>query len=140
MRVTIIGAGRVGSTLGARLAQVGHEISYVVRDAGSTKHGQLQETASHITADIGSATADADAIIVALPWSEVESCLKKAGPLNGKMIIDATNPLELSEAGLARGLTIGHDSSGGEKIAQWLPNAHVSKAFNTVGVEVMQNP
>jgi len=54
--------------------------------------------------------------------------------LTGKIVIDATNPLE----GLK--LAIGHTTSAGEQVASWAKGAKVVKAFNTIGYNIMENP
>jgi predicted dinucleotide-binding enzyme len=38
------------------------------------------------------------------------------------------------------GLEIGTTTSGAEQVASWAPGAHVVKAFNTVGFNIMENP
>jgi predicted dinucleotide-binding enzyme len=59
--------------------------------------------------------------------------------LTGKIIIDATNPIELTPAGLAAGLTIGHTTSAAEEIAEWAIGAQVVKAFNNIGASCFEN-
>ncbi len=62
--------------------------------------------------------------------------LETAGSFAGKLLIDATNPL------LPRleGLEVGTSTSGAELVAGWAPGAHVVKAFNTIGANIMANP
>ena len=43
-RIAIIGAGKVGSTLGGRFADAGHNVIYGVRSPDNPKHAQLAES------------------------------------------------------------------------------------------------
>ena len=57
-----------------------------------------------------------------------------AGPMiDGKVVVDVTNPLTADYMGL----TVGHTTSAAEEIAKAVPNAHVVKAFNTVFASVL---
>jgi predicted dinucleotide-binding enzyme len=70
-----------------------------------------------------------------------ESVLQAAGPerLKGKVLIDATNPLDFS-GGMPPKLAIFGNDSGGEQVQRLVPGAHVVKAFNTVGNALMFRP
>ena len=55
------------------------------------------------------------------------------GDLQGKVVIDITNPLTADYMGL----TLGHSTSAAEEIAKAVPGAEVVKAFNTVFAQVL---
>jgi 8-hydroxy-5-deazaflavin:NADPH oxidoreductase len=59
--------------------------------------------------------------------------LDSLGTLDGKVVIDITNPMSADFAGL----TIGHETSAAEQIAKAVPGAQVVKAFNTVFAQVL---
>jgi hypothetical protein len=138
MRIGIVGAGQVGSTLGRRFAEVGHEILYGVRDAADPRlHGLLARHPGRAAAvALEELASPSDAIVLAVPFAAVEEALRGLGALHGKVLIDATNPLA---PGLA-GLVVGRDDSGGETVARLARGARVVKAFNTIGVDVMADP
>ncbi len=134
MKIAVLGAGNVGATLGQRFDEVGHEVCFGVpnpekyKDKGlNGKLGTVSESAK-----------DAEIILLAIPYGAVESALNECGDIAGTIIIDATNPLEFKNGGLH--LTIGFDSSGGEKIAELAKNARVVKCFNSTGFGNMENP
>ena len=78
--------------------------------------------------------------LLAAHWQGIRETLQSAGKFDGKVVIDAMNPLEMSPAFLEKGLLVGHITSAGEQVAQWLPGAKVVKAFNTIGAQNMANP
>lgn len=130
MQIAIIGAGRVGAALGHGWAREGHEIVFGVRTPAA------REVLVGRVAGIADAVREASVVVLATPWSAVESALATAGPLRGKILIDCTNPILPELAGLAVGTT----ESAAERIAALVPGARVVKAFNTTGAANMADP
>ncbi|HEX3997953.1 MAG TPA: NADPH-dependent F420 reductase [Pirellulales bacterium] len=128
MRIGIIGMGSVGSALGGRWANFGHEVVFGVRDPANTHR---QAAARDMRACLASVidAAQAEVILLAVRWNEVPDALKAAGDLNGKVLLDCTNPVNADFTEL----TMGHDTSAGEVIAMMEPHARVVKIFNTNG-------
>ncbi|MBC7998807.1 MAG: NAD(P)-binding domain-containing protein [Leptolyngbya sp.] len=144
MNICILGGGRVGGTLAKRWASNGHAVSLVVRDKKNAKSLELVNTTTAILFDnseLAKAFGEAEVIVNALPWSEVEKMLKPfAESLAGKIILDATNPIKLGADEVKDGLLIGHTTSAGEQVKEFAPQAIVIKGLNTVGWEIMENP
>lgn len=139
MQITILGTGNVGSVLGTRWAAAGHSITFGTRDPDSPKVTELLKNAgdSASAATILDAIKRSPVIVLALPWHIVETTIKDLAPLlNGKTLIDCTNPLNAT----LTALTIGHSTSAAEQIAAWVPEANVVKAFNTTGSMTMAQP
>jgi 8-hydroxy-5-deazaflavin:NADPH oxidoreductase len=130
MQVAIIGAGKVGTTLGRRFAAAGHGVVYGVRDVNDPKHAALTHRAA-----VADAVASAEIVILTTPWAGAESAIAAAGDLAGRVLVDATNPI-----GPGMVLTHGTTDSGAEQVARWATGARVVKAFNTIGMEVMASP
>lgn len=138
MNIGIIGAGRVGRTLGGGLAAAGHAVHYGVRNVDDvsdipSEHGDVD------VVSVLSAASASDVIILATPWAAVQDAIVAAGAatgaLDGKILVDATNPI-----GPGLSLVLGHTDSGAEQVQRWAPGARVVKAFNTTGFENMAQP
>src|SRR2546425_12764587 len=97
MKIAIIGAGNVGGTLGSRWAKNGHTVTFGVRNPGDEKLKKLLSSAGGTAraATIGEAVKDALVVVLATPWEGVQSALRAAGKLAGKILIDATNPVTM---------------------------------------------
>lgn len=136
MNIAIIGGGSVGSTLGQRWARVGHAIVYGVRDPASDRARTLiQSTPGARVVPNAAATERADCVALCTPWPQTRPAIDACGPLTGKIVIDATNPLNPDFS-----LAVGLNTSGGEEVARWAAGARVVKAFNTIGANIMADP
>ncbi|MBS0639662.1 MAG: NAD(P)-binding domain-containing protein [Proteobacteria bacterium] len=128
MKVAIIGVGNVGRALATALRKAGHEILFGARSPDTQKPEQHS---------IPDAVRAAEASILAVPFPAAADVIAAAGGFEGKILIDATNPLGMMPEGL--GLTMGYTTSGAERIAAQAPEAFVFKAFNQTGWENMQD-
>lgn len=133
MKVGIMGAGVVGSSLGKGWAARGHQIMFSSRDPHSD-HMQALLAEVGFNAQAGSVAetlAFGEVIVVAVGWDGVLDVLRGAGDWTGKIVIDTTNRFGPPPAG-----SVG---SAAEDIAH-LTGAAVVKAFNTIGAEHFADP
>jgi len=135
MNIGIIGTGNMGSALGRLWASKGHAVFFGSRDPDRALvlGHSIGVMASGGT--IAQAVKFANVILLAVCWEAVPAALKAAGSLEGKVIIDCTNPMNSDWTRLVEGL----NSSGAERIAQLAPGAKVVKAFNHVYAQIIQS-
>src|SRR5262245_4778904 len=105
MKVAIIGAGKVGTTLGRGLARAGHQVVYGVRDPAHPKAVAPPEAAT-----VRAAVEGSEVVILATPWDGAQAALEDAGDFGGRPLLDATNPI-----GPGFKLVLSHTDSGGEQ-------------------------
>lgn len=119
MRIGIIGAGKIGDTIGAKWEAAGHEVVYGLRDPSKKKGG--------VTLD--RAVRTGDVVLLAIPGDAVVDFVRHhAGSLDGKVVIDATNNLRGAAMNSCAEITVA------------LPRAQLYRAFNTYGWDVSANP
>jgi len=92
------------------------------------------------TGTFAEAATFGEIVILATLWTGTKSALDLAGPKNmdGKVLIDATNPLDFSS--MPPSLSVTGKDSAGEQVQRWVPGASVVKAFNSVGNAHMVKP
>ena len=91
MRIAILGVGRVGSTLGRLWHADGHDVTFWARDAARPQALAAELGARAHAASVADAVAGAEAVLVAVPGPAVTDVLQAAGPLDGRVMIDAAN-------------------------------------------------
>ncbi|WP_248769611.1 NAD(P)-binding domain-containing protein [Pseudomonas sp. MWU12-2345] len=127
--ISIIGSGGMATAVAGRIAKAGHTVEVFSRDPAKAQALADKLASGAITGTYG-ATPAGDIVILAVPYPSAVAVLADFGKaLDGKVIIDITNPVapDLS------GLVTPHGSSGAQEIAKGAPaSAHVVKAFNTL--------
>lgn len=134
MKITVIGAGNMGSAFVNQLSHAGHQVSVTARQLEKAQALAAANAGVRAVA-IGDAAASAEVIIVATGYGDAVNALKSAGDLSGKVVIDISNPLTADYMGL----TLGYSTSAAEEIAKALPGVEIVKAFNTVLAKVLSD-
>jgi predicted dinucleotide-binding enzyme len=133
MSISIIGAGNVGMALANAFIRRGESVVFGVPEP-SKYAGEVARLGALASATTTSdAIAASDIVILAVPYAAVATVARCVADWDGRILVDATNPLA---PGLA-GLSIGTTTSGAEELARLARGARVVKAFNTTGAENM---
>ena len=133
MKISILGAGNVGMALARALLRAGQPVTIGVPDparyaeAVSALGPQATLTGSDEAVERG------EVVILAVPYPAALAIAQSRPEWQGRVLVDATNPLAPGLAGRSLGTT----TSGAEQVAERARGARVVKAFNTTGAENM---
>jgi predicted dinucleotide-binding enzyme len=154
MKTAVIGTGMVGKTLAAKINDLGHEVIMGTRDVAKTMSAVEGDhdgnppfsawLAGHPGIELATfadAAAGAELVFLAVSGQVILPLLEDIGPgaMNGKLVVDITNPLDFSK-GMPPTLSIANDDSVGERVQSALPHSRVVKTLNTVTAALMVNP
>lgn len=137
MKIGIIGSGVVGRALGSGFARIGHDVTIGTRNTEKEELLAWKKETGGTLASTEVAAKQAEIAILATSWTGTREAVEQAGLANlqGKLLIDVTNPLDFSGGGPA--LSIGHTDSAGETVQSWIPEAKVVKCWNTITAAFM---
>jgi predicted dinucleotide-binding enzyme len=153
INIGILGTGIVGRSHAAKLASLGHEVMIGTRDPaktlavgqpdamGNPPFSAWQKDKSRVKLVVfAEAAARGEFVINALHGGAAVEALKKVeAGLEGKVLIDISNPLDFSK-GMPPSLFVCNTDSLGEQIQRALPRTKVVKTLNTMNALLQMNP
>lgn len=127
MKIAILGTGNMAAGLAEVLAPK-HEVYVGGKDPA--KAAAIADKAANgvIGGGLAAVVKLAEVVILALPYAAIAEVLHSVGDIDGKVLVDISNPVTEDFQNLSIGLT----SSAAEEIQKQAPNAQVVKAFNTI--------
>lgn len=155
MNIAVLGTGVVGQALADRLSGLGHQVFMGTRNVTDSlakteadrmgnppigtwlkEHPKVQLVTFKEAVEKGG-----ELIVFAMNGQVAKECLHAVGEqlLNGKILIDISNPLDFSK-GFPPTLFVSNTESLSEQIQNQYPTLKVVKTLNTMSNPVMVNP
>jgi len=153
MTIGIIGAGALGSNAARSLAKSGIAATIASRRGPQSLARLVGELGPSIKAGSIEEAASADMVLVAVRWVDLEKALGGLPAWNGRIVIDATNPVvyldpdspdakdptnPLAAYGI-KAIDLGGKHSS-QVFRTFVPGARVVKAFNHLDAKVLPEP
>jgi len=128
MKIGIIGAGGIGQAFASQMAKAGYDVILSNSRGPDSLREALTKLGPRARAGTREQAAQADIVFLSVPWSEVRGALAGLPDWNGRILIDATNPVE--QPGFRLAELGGRNSS--QVVASIATGARVVKTANTL--------
>jgi predicted dinucleotide-binding enzyme len=133
MKVGFIGAGGIGSAFATQVAKGGNEVIVSNSRGPETLAGVVAALGPRAKAATREEAARAEVVVIAVKWPQVPSALAGLPAWNGRILVDATNPVVEPDFRLAE---LGGKASS-EVVASLAPGARVVKVGNTLPIALL---
>lgn len=140
MKIGVLGSGGVGQTLAAGFAKYGYETMIGTGNPAKLAEWNAQNPGVQL-GSFAAAGAFGEILVLAVKGTAAAAVLRDAGSLEGKVVIDATNPIAEKPPvnGVLQFFTDINESLM-ERLQRVHPAARFVKAFNSVGQAFMIDP
>jgi 8-hydroxy-5-deazaflavin:NADPH oxidoreductase len=138
MRIGVIGAGKIGSTVAKLWVQAGHEVLIASRHPEELK-ALVEPLGSHASAGTpADAATFGDVVMLSVPLKSIPDLARDLGrALVGKIVLDTSNAYERRDGDLAR-IASQHPNGSAGWAAAMFPTSRWVKAFNTVYFKTLE--
>ncbi|WP_369823636.1 NADPH-dependent F420 reductase [Acetobacter sp. DsW_063] len=137
LKIGIIGAGQVGTTLARLWVGSGYPVVLSARSLDEAKQaaGQLGPLASAGTPE--QAAKFGDVVVLAVPYRAIPALGQQlATTVKGKTLLDPSNFYPFRDGAIAE--TAAHDGAG-PTTQRYFPGAHVVRGFNSIDMSVLRS-
>lgn len=136
MKIGIIGAGMIGSTVGRLWIDAGHEVKFATRHPEELAPLVAKLGARASAGTPAEAAAFGEVVMVTIPLAALPQ-LSRDLSLDGKVVLDTSNAYERRD-GAAAGEATAHPRGSAGWAAAMFPKARWVKAFNTVYFKTLE--
>ena len=130
-KIAVLGAGKIGGTLGRKWVGAGNSVTFGVSDPNGQHAQEIKADVGNLAAigTIAEALADAEVVVFAIPGTTMaDTIAANASALANKLVIDAANRMGEQTANSL------------EDFRRHAPSARYVRAFNTLGWENFADP
>jgi 8-hydroxy-5-deazaflavin:NADPH oxidoreductase len=135
MKIAVIGAGGIGGTIGTLWAKAGHEVFFSSRNPDKLAGLVATAGANTQAGTIAEVAAFAEVLFLAVYYWTTDEAIAACGNIDGKILIDATNPYRLENGNIRRV----PNASSGLELAAKVPQVRLVKAYNTLPTATFAN-
>jgi len=140
MKIGVLGTGMVGQAIAGKLVTLGHDVMMGARAADNQKVlGFASRTGGRAGTFVDAARYGEIVFNCLRGDVSIDVLTAVSAELDGKILIDISNPLDFSK-GAPPTLSISNTDSLGEVIQRGLPNTRVVKTLNTMIAAIMVDP
>jgi 8-hydroxy-5-deazaflavin:NADPH oxidoreductase len=138
-KVAVIGLGNIGKVIASNLVKGNREVI-----VASQKFGDANTLAQKLgplatAAEVSNAIKDADIIVLAVWFSTIKDLLAKySNELQGKIVIDPSNPIAPDDNGGFKKIIAAEESAGRINAGLLPKGAKLVKALGTLGVASLE--
>lgn len=125
MKIGIIGSGNIGTAVGKKVVEAGHEVIISNSRGPETLAEKITEIGLNTTAGTVLEASKQEVVVLAVPWPKISEAVKGLPNWKNRIVIDATNQspeLIIAEETL----------TSSEVLSKALPGARVIKAFSSL--------
>lgn len=133
MTFGIVGAGNIGQAFARQLARIGEDVMVSNSRGPDTLAAFAEEVGPQVKPVTREEAASADIVMFAVTWKQLPAAVAGLPPWNGRIVIDAMNPILMPEFEAA---DLGGRASS-EVVAELVPGARLVKALNTLNPELL---
>ncbi|GAA4785931.1 NADPH-dependent F420 reductase [Streptomyces ziwulingensis] len=137
LRIGILGAGSIGRPIGRHWSAAGHRMTFGSRNPERLSEFVAGSCPEARTAGLFETAETNDVLLLSVPHPAWPELLESVGnSLAGKLVIDATNPMGLSDDGHIIS-TLGPGLTQGRHASKSLPDTTIVRAFTHVMDELL---
>jgi predicted dinucleotide-binding enzyme len=131
--IGIIGSGNIAQAFAGHVAKAGYTVTISNSRGIDSLAALVQQLGHNAKAGTIQEAAQADLVLIAVPFDKIPEAVAALPDWNGRIVIDPSNAIVFPEFKPA---DLGGKTSS-EIIAQHLPGARVVKAFNTLDAAIL---